>query len=398
MGGQDTQQDSRPPRSLESRLAAYVAAAGAAASTLASEAGAAIVANTTPQPIGVNQEVNVDWNSDGQIDWQIDHDRVNLNGTNLDYLQIDKNDLNGQNNPLTVDTYPGNNYTTFPTNGTNRNSDAAVLTFTNEFDDAGGYAVALKQGDMIGGVAADSLIDGTKWDFQEGNNFAGTNTYIRANRLIDEDAGQIDSNAGRPVTIPLGEQPVFPGIEDFTGLNGEERYLGLRVDLNDALFPGLNDSTEDPQYAERFHYGWIGIRIDNEADATGVVTGWAYETTPGMAIAAGDTGPAAANADYDDDGDVDGHDFLTWQRAVGSSVANGTGADGSGNGIVDGPDLDLWETQYGSTVAVPAGQASAAAVPEPGSLLMAALCAVMGVGLLLGKRRQRKLALARCRA
>jgi hypothetical protein len=35
------------------------------------------------------------------------------------------------------------------------------------------------------------------------------------------------------------------------------------------------------------NYGWIGVRIDNEADATGVVTGWAYETRPGVPIRAG---------------------------------------------------------------------------------------------------------------
>ena len=28
-------------------------------------------------------------------------------------------------------------------------------------------------------------------------------------------------------------------------------------------------------------YGWIGIRIDNEADATGAVVGYAYENTGG---------------------------------------------------------------------------------------------------------------------
>ena len=30
----------------------------------------------TVQPFGINQEVNIDFNGDGQIDWQLDHDRV----------------------------------------------------------------------------------------------------------------------------------------------------------------------------------------------------------------------------------------------------------------------------------------------------------------------------------
>jgi hypothetical protein len=34
------------------------------------------------------------------------------------------------------------------------------------------------------------------------------------------------------------------------------------------------------------NYGWIGVRIDNEADATGAVVGYGYETT-GLPILAG---------------------------------------------------------------------------------------------------------------
>jgi hypothetical protein len=35
------------------------------------------------------------------------------------------------------------------------------------------------------------------------------------------------------------------------------------------------------------NYGWIGIRILDEATATGEVVGYAYETVPGTPIAAG---------------------------------------------------------------------------------------------------------------
>src|SRR4051794_19001704 len=83
---------------MDSRLAAYVAAAGGASVLLSSDAKAEIVANTTVQPFGINGAVNIDFNHDGQTDFQVDHDRYNLNGTNLDYLQIDKNDINGETN------------------------------------------------------------------------------------------------------------------------------------------------------------------------------------------------------------------------------------------------------------------------------------------------------------
>jgi hypothetical protein len=68
-----------------------------------------------------------------------------------------------------------------------------------------------------------------------------------------------------------------------------------------------------------------------------------------------------ATADFDQDGDVDGADFLAWQRGlgVGTTLAEG---DADGNGAVNGIDLAAWRFQFGATpAALPVG----AAVPEP---------------------------------
>lgn len=75
---------------------------------------------------------------------------------------------------------------------------------------------------------------------------------------------------------------------------------------------------------------------------------------------------AAANPDFDGDGDVDGRDFLVWQRGFGqtgqTSNANG---DADGNGTVDVQDLAAWRAQFGS------GGGAVGAVPEPASMFMA---------------------------
>src|SRR3954464_11569875 len=91
-------------------LGAYLAAAGALG--VASEGKAIVVGNNTVQPFGINGAVNIDFNQDGQTDFQIDHDRVNLTangGPVVDYLQVDKNDINGASpgeNPLAFDPGP----------------------------------------------------------------------------------------------------------------------------------------------------------------------------------------------------------------------------------------------------------------------------------------------------
>jgi hypothetical protein len=370
----DTTASGGKRRSLDGRLAAYMAAAAASGTLVASEANAIIVSNSTVQPFGINGEVSIDFNGDGQLEWQIDHDRVNLNGTLLDYLQIDKNDINSEIDPLPVDPLVDLAYQNFPLNGTNRNNDAGVISFTNDLNDLGGYAVALKPGVEIGGSADNptgSFIPGTNWDWQEGSNFLGGGTYIRANRLIDEDMGQIDANEGRAVTVPNGPQPEYPELEDFIGLNGEVRYLGVRVDLNDAAFPGLNNGG-DPNFHQQNWYGWIGIRITNETDATGEVVGWGYETEMGKSILAGATGQAAVPGDYNGNGTVDAADYVVWRDHRGlMSGATPAQGDGTGDGMVNDADLSFWQARFGTT-----GSASAAAVeplaavPEPSSLLL----------------------------
>ncbi|NOY43110.1 MAG: hypothetical protein GXP26_14920 [Planctomycetes bacterium] len=68
-------------------------------------------------------------------------------------------------------------------------------------------------------------------------------------------------------------------------------------------------------------------------------------------------------ADFDEDSDIDGADFLAWQRGYGiSSGATLAQGDANGNGSVNVSDLLVWQQQL-SAPAI----AGAAAVPEPNS-------------------------------
>jgi hypothetical protein len=258
---------SKSHRGIDRRLATYAATAGAIGAVMASDANAIVVSNSTVQPFGVNGAVSIDFNSDGQTDFQIDHDRVTLpsGGPTLDYLQIDKNDINGESNPLDFDPVTGGQAATF----------APGATTANDANNAG-YVVGGAQGSYPAALTLGSTIGPlSTFDWQESNNFTGTGKWIRANRLIDEDATQIDQVlGGQPAS---GVQVPFNG-PNFTGLAGAVRYLGVKMELNDS---GLTN------------YGWVGIHIDNEADATGQVVGWGYETTPGVPIDAGVPEPSS---------------------------------------------------------------------------------------------------------
>ncbi|MDZ4659952.1 MAG: hypothetical protein SH868_20435 [Bythopirellula sp.] len=74
--------------------------------------------------------------------------------------------------------------------------------------------------------------------------------------------------------------------------------------------------------------------------------------------------PPITPGDYDFDGDVDGRDFLIWQRAYGTSDSM---ADGDDSGTVGPEDLVIWQDHYGETAPPVAASIS---VPEPASLAL----------------------------
>ena len=93
------------------------------------------------------------------------------------------------------------------------------------------------------------------------------------------------------------------------------------------------------------------------------------------------------DANFDGDNDIDGADFLTWQRNFGTGTLPSQG-DAENDGDVDSKDLTVWEIQYGGT---PPLAAAAASVPEPSS---ASLILLFGLLVGISSRKQRKKAAA----
>lgn len=92
-----------------------------------------------------------------------------------------------------------------------------------------------------------------------------------------------------------------------------------------------------------------------------------------------------ADADFDGDNDIDGADFLTWQRNLGLT-GTATLATGDANGDLNVTDADLaiWKTQFGTT---PPAAAAVAAVPEPASWALGLLSAAACFATSLPRRR-----------
>jgi pectin methylesterase-like acyl-CoA thioesterase len=77
------------------------------------------------------------------------------------------------------------------------------------------------------------------------------------------------------------------------------------------------------------------------------------------------TEPADPSADFDGDGDVDGRDFIVWQRGfgLGDQTDNSLG-DANFDGDINELDLIVWQEQFGESTP------EVTAVPEPGALVI----------------------------
>lgn len=88
------------------------------------------------------------------------------------------------------------------------------------------------------------------------------------------------------------------------------------------------------------------------------------------------------DADFDDDGDVDGHDFLIWQRGFGGPGSTNMDGNADGDSDVDGTDLAIWKSQFGNGAGPISG---VQIVPEPNSAVLLML-ASYGLGFVKSRK------------
>ncbi|MBN1852123.1 MAG: hypothetical protein JW829_05335, partial [Pirellulales bacterium] len=78
-------------------------------------------------------------------------------------------------------------------------------------------------------------------------------------------------------------------------------------------------------------------------------------------------------ADFDNDGDIDGNDFLRWQTSYNQDAAGDADRDGD----TDRNDLLIWQQQFGSV-----GQNTSIAIPEPATFI---ICGLLFFGSVITK-------------
>jgi hypothetical protein len=85
--------------------------------------------------------------------------------------------------------------------------------------------------------------------------------------------------------------------------------------------------------------------------------------------------PPPIPGDYNGNNDVDAADYVVWRDSLGST--NRLAADGNNSGAIDQNDYEVWKANFGRGAIGAAGQVSA--VPEPGSVYIACIVAMLSV-------------------
>jgi len=126
-------------------------------------------------------------------------------------------------------------------------------------------------------------------------------------------------------------------------------------------------SAGNPFAGGSWHSSVSGLSSRQLAD--GDWDGWTFEAPPSLMSSAFAANPIAAkatfSADFDSDSDIDGADFLTWQRGFGTFVdAPPTLGDANGDLRVDELDLQVWSATFGNSAPLRLVRV----VPEPSTI------------------------------
>jgi hypothetical protein len=166
---------------------------------------------------------------------------------------------------------------------------------------------------------------------------------------------------------------------------------GTQFDADGVALTGLPDEDATPMdLADWYREGWFtGVWSYSTASGNAWPEGWtqsrvgpsgrvladgawdAWTFTSPIVLDAFPSNPTAAEpprmgADFDADGDVDGADFLRWQRGLGiSSGAMPAQGDADDDGAVTAADLAAWRDSFRAAPAMSISGASTTRIPEP---------------------------------
>ena len=174
-----------------------------------------------------------------------------------------------------------------------------------------------------------------------------------------------------------------PGFEPFVGVRELDMIVATGTDENEEEFFAPKQTMTEEYQTFSVTFSDFKSAIDQQSptltELGNIRIKLVVLNTNGTGNARFDydqvSGLAPTDADFDNDLDVDGTDFLIWQRNLGA-IAPNTPGDADGSGAVNATDLVIWKGKFGTAP-------SFTAIPEP-----AGGCIMLMVGATIAARRR----------
>jgi hypothetical protein len=228
-------------------------------------------------------------------------------------------------------------------------------------------------------------------DFRLGITFTDTDTVVgrtpaHRNAQVVDVAGATGAYYSTFATEGAGLTPVDFAVVDgspllaFVNINNSGVYVYDFSEPYEMIDANPNIAVSIPASHNPNGNGTGQVKFGPITGNTAII--YALDTNNGIqAYELTLAGPPVGNADFDGDLDVDGADFLTWQRFFGGA-GDLTQGDADNDGSVTDLDLAIWRDQFGPVAP------GASAIPEPGAAVLAALAlaAVSSRGRRRGER------------
>ena len=315
-------------------------------------------------------------------DFSTPNDSVTLTGNG--WIDVREIRLNGQLNPLNVtwldeDTWEvtvplvfgANNLTleAFDHQGAPVGIDSLVVTSTANNSETPLDVLRITEinynpADPSSGEIAAGFDDKDAFEFVELLNI-GTSTISLSDVLFEQTNGgteglSFDFSTSTVTTLAPNERVVI--VEDLaafearygTGLPVAGQWIGGLSNNSETVTVTVNgtilhqfayDDAWHPSTDNGGHALQIVDATNPDLSSWGLQGSWQPSSQLGGSPGQPDVAPSG---DFDSDGDVDGADFLAWQRGFGSSNASKSDGDANADGEVDGVDLGVWQSQLGS--------------------------------------------------